>query len=768
MANNLNTKIEWALYYQDIGWSIIPVGVDKRPLIKWEIYQTRCSSIEDIKKWWELWPNANPAVVTGKISGIVVLDIDKKHNRSSKEFHLPPTVYAKSGSGGEHFFFRHPGGYIKSVNAFLNEGVDIKADGGYVVVHPSINEIGQYDWIIPPENGLSEIPEWLMEALQNNKKGRGVNKLWQKDPAEVLEGNRNETATSVAGKIRNSLPPELLEIVGWSGLNAWNQTIPKPISESELSKVWESIKKYPGVNSPKDNSLLNEICSREDVTLFHDEQNNAYIALDINGHQEIWPCKGKYIKKLLASKSWEKNKKPLGSESIKSIVAVLEGKACFGGSEIELQNRIAWRDEELWYDLTNKKWQAIKINKNGWEIVSKPPIIFKRYPHHKAQVIPIRDGDVKLFLNYVNVVNAEHRLLLLVFLVSCLIPDFPHVMLVVFGAQGSSKSTLSKLTRLIIDPSLIDVASFPNSQKELIQTLAHHHFLFFDNVSYISEEHSDTLCKAITGGGHVKRELYENDEDIIYNFKRCIGINGINLVTTRPDLLERSLLLELERIESSERKTEKELYENFEKDLPSILGGIFEVLVKAIQIKPTINLDSHPRMADWALWGCAIAEALGYERKDFLSAYANNMNRQTEMLLNENIVATTLFIFMEDKENWEGTPTKLLQELYAKTPIDYFDKQEKYWPKSAASLSRKLNELSTYLKQMGISVTMTTLGYERKIHIRKKIEVAQKPKQQSINDSIYDTDDIIPKDKDGIDDIPMRSLPPTNNENTPF
>ena len=62
---------------------------------------------------------------------------------------------------------------------------------------------------------------------------------------------------------------------------------------------------------------------------------------------------------------------------------------------------------------------------NGWEVVNKPPILFKRYSHHKAQVLPVKNGDVKLFLKYINVANPEHRLLLLVFLVSCFVPDFP-------------------------------------------------------------------------------------------------------------------------------------------------------------------------------------------------------------------------------------------------------------------------------------------------------------------------------------------------------
>jgi hypothetical protein len=469
----------------------------------------------------------------------------------------------------------------------------------------------------------------------------------------------------------------------------------------------------------KDNSLLNELCGRKDVTLFHDEQKETYIALDISGHREIWPCKSKSMKIYLASKTYEKNKKTLGQEQTKNNIAVLEGKAHFEGPEIKLQNRTAWHEDSLWYDLTNRNWQAIKITKNKWEIVDRPPLIFKRYSHNQPQVIPDQYGDVKLFLNYVNITNPEHRLLALVFLVSCFIPDFPHVMLVIFGAQGSSKSTFSKLTRLVVDPSMIEVASFPQKQNELIQALAHHNLLFFDNVSHISEEQSDILCKAITGGGHTKRVLFENDEDIIYSFMRCIGINGINLVTTRPDLLERSLLLELERIEPSERKTEKELYENFRKDLPVILGGILDVLVKTLQKQPTIKLDSHHRMADWTLWGCAIAEALGYTKEEFLNAYQNNINKQTETLINENIVATAIITFMEGKNNWEDTPTKLLQELSTHAFLENIDTTEKYWPKGSNILARRLNELGPYLKQMGLLVTKNTNGLERHIVIKR-------------------------------------------------
>lgn len=743
---NIKNILEASLYYIEKGFSVIPVGADKTPLIQWKEYQNKRATPEQVKEWLEKYPAMNIAIVTGKISGIVVVDIEE--GGSSEGYH--PTVMAKTGGNGIHLYYKHPG-YEVPNGARIKELTDIRGDGGYVLAPPSVSNKGEYEWQISLED--SDLSDWPVEITKKASLKEDSNKKWLSAKDGVSKGSRNDTAASMAGKIISCTSTELLESIGWEQLKIWNSKNTPPLLETELRKTWESIKKYnedktrDNIKLSPANLLLESIFNRKDIVLFHDEQDDGYISLDVGGHQMIKPCRSKSLKKWLSNEIYHSQKKAPGTEVIKSILDVLEGRACYEGPEIKLQNRASWHKGDLWYDLTNDKWEAVQINKDGWNIINKPPIIFKRFPHNKTQVIPTRNGEVSLFLNYINITNPEHKLLFLVFLVSCFIPDFPHVMLVVFGAQGSSKSTLSKLARLVVDPSAIEVASLPNSQKELIQAFAHHYFLFFDNISHISEEESDTLCKAITGGGHIKRELYQNDEDIIYKFMRCIGINGINLVTTRPDLLERSLLLELERIDPGERKTEKELYDKFNKDLPSILGGIFDVLVKAIQIHPTIKLTSHNRMADWTLWGCAIAEGLGYTKEEFLDAYNHNIVRQTEMLLNENIVATALFSFMEYEDEWKGTPTDLLDKLSRQATFANIDTREKYWPKASNSLSRKLNELSTYLKQMGLLVTISTTGAEREIWVRKnnpkKTETVTT--QKELLDEISrsdDTDDI--------------------------
>ena len=85
---------------------------------------------------------------------------------------------------------------------------------------------------------------------------------------------------------------------------------------------------------------------------------------------------------------------------------------------------------------------------------------------------------------------------------------------------------------------------------------------------------SDTLCRACTGAGFSKRELYTDDDDVIYNFRRCPGLNGINIVAHKPDLLDRSLLFRLEHIPKKDRRDEETLWRDFERERYSSLTSV--------------------------------------------------------------------------------------------------------------------------------------------------------------------------------------------------
>ena len=283
------------------------------------------------------------------------------------------------------------------------------------------------------------------------------------------------------------------------------------------------------------------------------------------------------------------------------------------------------------------------------------------------------------------------------------------------------------------------MSEIPKDQKELVQKLSHHRCLMFDNVSYISQNLSDILCRAVTGSGFSKRELYSDDSDIIYTFKRCISINGINLLAVKPDLLERSVLIELGRITKDGRKNEQDLLSEFDDALPGIVGGIMDAVSKAMNIRPSINLQETPRMADFTIWGYAISEALGFKGDDFLQYYTNNIELQHEEVVESNIEASFVLNLMEETNgSWEGSASDLLTEMEFNSKYGLRDKEI---PKTPQILSRRLNVIRTSMEECGIKIEFVS-GQKRKIIIQKVIEniapIAPPSQEKLINDEKHE------------------------------
>jgi len=404
---------------------------------------------------------------------------------------------------------------------------------------------------------------------------------------------------------------------------------------------------------------------------------------------------------------WQAAEKAPGSEALHSALNVLEAKAMFEGKQYTLYNRVAPAEDGVWIDMADEKWRAIKVTAEGWYIDENPPILFKRYSHQKPLPIPVPGGDPKTFLEFVNIKdnNEDTRLLLLCTIISNLLPMIPHVILTLYGIQGSGKTYLFKLIRAVIDPSIIDVLTLPRDERERVQQLDHHWCAFYDNVTSLPTWMSDTLCRAATGGGFSKRELYTDDSDIIYSFKRCVGLNGINIAAQRGDLLDRSLLVGLQAIPKDKRRTEKELWTEFESCKGEILGGFLDTLVEAIRIFPSVNPKGGLfRMADFTRWGCAIAKALGYNETRFIEAYSAKVRTQTEEAAYASPLAAVLIDYMKGSENWKGTPSELYSTLIAHAKEIGISARQKAWPKAPNSLVRRLNELVPSLMVLGLEV----------------------------------------------------------------
>ena len=236
-----------ALTYIGLGWNVIPLKPkDKKPLLpSWREWQTKKVTEDHARKWWEKRPDANIGILTGAISGIVVLDVDGESGRKSlaqAAKGLPPTPVSSTGKG-THYIYAHPGFEVRNFAGKL-PGLDFRGDGGYIVAPPSVHPSGRvYEWQIHPLDTPPEVmPDWLLRMLEQKKESSGENI----DPLKVLsgvpEGERDETLFRYACRLRakGMAKEEALALV----LQAAQNCSP-PFPEDEARAKVESAWRYP-------------------------------------------------------------------------------------------------------------------------------------------------------------------------------------------------------------------------------------------------------------------------------------------------------------------------------------------------------------------------------------------------------------------------------------------------------------------------------------------------------------------------------------------
>ena len=545
----------------------------------------------------------------------------------------------------------------------------------------------------------------------------GANSKWKKEYSDYFAGKEviiipdNDNAgmmyaIKIAQKLQNST------IVQLPGLNPGEDIY----DWLEAGHTLEEIESLPGLEetslaelsvgkNPKKTQaeIMLELVENSGAEIFQSDEHEFYAAIPIDGHVEVQPIKSTDFALWLQRLSYKNTGKPARSTDTNQVISVLSSKARFEEkAPIKLSIRVAERDGSFFLDLTNPQWQAIKITPDGWSVCDSPPIMFVRYRHQLPQVMPRKGGDIYKVLDYINI--QKNQVLFIIWLVSCFVPGIIHAILDCYGVQGSAKSTTSEFLKIIIDPSIISTLTLLNDLRSLAVVFQKHYFLPFDNVSYIPGEISDTLCKAVTGAGIQQRKLFTDDEDVTFIFKRCLGINGINNAASRPDLLDRSILIELDRISETDRRELRELQEAFRNDLPDILGGILDTLSKAMAIFPTINLTELPRMADFAIWGYAIGEALGGKGQTFIEEYRANRGIQNTEAIAADTVATLIVELANRRPEWNGTVSELYNELTVLASDINITTRSKQFPADSARLGKHIRVVKSNLEDAGIIV----------------------------------------------------------------
>jgi len=382
-------------------------------------------------------------------------------------------------------------------------------------------------------------------------------------------------------------------------------------------------------------------------------------------------------------------------QALSDALATLEGFA-LEQEPTTLYQRVARHDGALWIDLGCAKGRAVRIEPGGWTVVDKAPILFKRTPLTGTLPTPVSGGELKELWSWLNA-TPEDRPLLAAYLVAALIPDISHPVLGLFGEQGSGKTTAMKAVVLTLDPGPVPYRKPPRDADSWVTAASGSWVVALDNVSKVPDWLSDTLCRAVTGEGDVRRRLYSDSELATFAFRRVIALTGIDLGSLNGDLADRLLPVHLDTISDSERREETTMWGRaWEEAHPRIFGAVLDLAAKVLIILNATTLERMPRMADFARVLHAVDQALGTRG---LERYLGAQGRLAADTLSGDdfIVAVTEKV----TTRFDGTAARLLECV---TPHAEGWRRPKRWPANARLVTQCLRRQAPVLRKVGWEV----------------------------------------------------------------
>ena len=392
------------------------------------------------------------------------------------------------------------------------------------------------------------------------------------------------------------------------------------------------------------------------------------------------------LRRQLARDYFREYQRGASQQALADALVTIDGLAQ-EADEQELYLRVAPHGAELWVDIGDLQGRAIKITSRGWSIEDEPPILFKRTVLNGALPDPERGGSLDELWGLLNVTEKD-RPLVAAWLIAALFHNIPHPVLSFFGEQGTGKTTAHKMLVTSIDPGPVPNRKPPRDPDSWVTAAQGSWFVGIDNLSDVQPWLSDSICRAVTGDGDVRRKLYTDGEHAVFAFRRCVCLNGIDLGATRGDLNERLLPITLDRISEASRKTEDEIWAQWDQLHPRVLGAILDLAVKVVAALPSVELASKPRMADFAKILRIVDSVLGTEG---LSQYL----RKLEGLAADSLTGDRFILkVMDGKEEFIGTSAELLAEVSPERP-------PRGWPKDPREVTTRLKRHGPALRKAG-------------------------------------------------------------------
>ena len=690
MKTTENLLLRSAQEYAALGKRVLPCRPSGKEPLTEHGFRDATADARQIHRFWKQWPDANIGIATGKASELLVLDVDPRHGGFKSLETLcahhkkTKTVVQITGGGGLHIFFKHPGS-MRGMK--LAPGIEVKADGGYIIVPPSVHPSGpQYQWA----NGKSlsdlqpaRVPDWLLSEIALRRKQCST--LAETDFKTWPEGERNTRLTRVAGSLRRQGCSRTEIATALQELNA--SRCKPPLPKSEVDRIAGGMERYQPAEHQGENLTQAKrlLLLAEEAEVFHTPDGEAYARVPVNGHLENWPLQSRRFRQWLLRRYHQETRSAPKTQAVQEAIGILVSKAHFEGPEHPVFVRLAERNGHIYLDLCDEDWKAVEVDSRGWRVVSAPPVRFRRARGMFPLPHPVNCGGIDELRRFLNVADDRDWMLLVAWLLAAIRPVGPYPVLVLHGEQGSAKSTTAELLRSLIDPNGAPLRGEPRDLRDVMIAASNGWVISLDNLSRIPPWLSDAVCRLATGGGFSTRELYTDCEEALFYAQRPTILNGIEELATRGDLLDRSVILYLPPVSPQKRTSKSELLSDFESARPRILGALLSVISAALRKLPKVKLATKPRMADFVIWVTAAEAHLHWPRGAFLDAYAQNQSSANALALEASSISEAVQALARERQ-FEGTASELLRAL--KVHADVEDTSQKILASKRTSLSQ--------------------------------------------------------------------------------
>jgi hypothetical protein len=433
----------------------------------------------------------------------------------------------------------------------------------------------------------------------------------------------------------------------------------------------------------------------EDGTVWAEDRKLPGLVVPLRGSDAL--------RQRLAADYYDAHGRTAGSGALTDALTVIAGKAQ-RGAPVTVELRSAEQRGAVFVDLgIPNDTRAVKIAADGWSVVTKAPVLFRRPATMRALPVPERGGSLDALRGLLNV-DDDHFRLLVGWLLAAYQPHIPRPILALFGQQGSAKTTTMRQVVRLVDPSDILTQTMPR-EDAWGATGNSSYVIGLDNVSSFSPWAQDALCKAITGEAVTKRALYTNNELSTVKFRRAIAMTGITPGKLQGDLADRMLPVEIRPITPGTRRTEADVEATFTAAQPGVFGALLDLLVQVLAVLPSVEPVDLPRMADFALILRALDQVTGW---DTSADYLVSRDDAAHAVVAADEFAVSVVTHARATRVWEGTAGQLLGALVPP------ERPGPGWPKTPEAASAALKRVIPALVTYGVEVTaLPRTGHKR-------------------------------------------------------